>query len=45
MHERALLADLVREIESVAEREGASGVRAVHVRSSKSRVLIASARD
>ncbi|MGZ4335369.1 MAG: hydrogenase/urease maturation nickel metallochaperone HypA [Gaiellaceae bacterium] len=32
MHERALLADLVREIEAVAAREGATGVRAVHVR-------------
>ena len=32
MHERALLADLVREIESVAGREGASAVRAVRVR-------------
>lgn len=32
MHERALLADLVREIESVAGREGASSVRAVRVR-------------
>jgi len=32
MHERALLADLVREIESVAADEGATGVRAVAVR-------------
>jgi hydrogenase nickel incorporation protein HypA/HybF len=32
MHERALLADLVREIESVAALEGASAVRAVEVR-------------
>jgi hydrogenase nickel incorporation protein HypA/HybF len=32
MHERALLADLVREIETVAGREGAAGVRAVRVR-------------
>lgn len=32
MHERALLADLVREIEAVAAREGASGVRSVTVR-------------
>ena len=32
MHERALLADLVREIESVAARESARGVRAVTVR-------------
>ena len=32
MHERALLADLVREIESVVAREGASSVRAVRVR-------------
>jgi hydrogenase nickel incorporation protein HypA/HybF len=32
MHERALLADVVREIEAVAAREGATGVRAVHVR-------------
>ncbi|HKI92007.1 MAG TPA: hydrogenase maturation nickel metallochaperone HypA [Gaiellaceae bacterium] len=32
MHERALLADLVREIESVAAREHASSVRAVRVR-------------
>lgn len=32
MHERALLADLVREIETVAAREGATGVRSVHVR-------------
>jgi hydrogenase nickel incorporation protein HypA/HybF len=31
MHERALLADLVREIESVAAREGAAGVRSVSV--------------
>ena len=31
MHERALLADLVREIESVAAREGATGVRSVTV--------------
>ena len=31
MHERALLADLVREIETVAAREGASGVRSVEV--------------
>ena len=32
MHERALLADLVREIESVAAREGARSVLAVQVR-------------
>jgi hydrogenase nickel incorporation protein HypA/HybF len=32
MHERALLADLVREIESVAALERATGVRAVRVR-------------
>jgi hydrogenase nickel incorporation protein HypA/HybF len=32
MHERALLADLVREIEAVVEREGAAGVRSVRVR-------------
>jgi hydrogenase nickel incorporation protein HypA/HybF len=32
MHERALLADLVREIESVAAREGAAGVCSVQVR-------------
>jgi len=32
MHERALLADLVREIESVAAREGAEKVVAVKVR-------------
>jgi hydrogenase nickel incorporation protein HypA/HybF len=32
MHERALLADLVREIEEVAARERASGVRSVAVR-------------
>ena len=32
MHERALLADLVREIESVAAEEGAVGVRSVCVR-------------
>ncbi len=32
MHERAILADLVREIESVVSREGASSVRAVRVR-------------
>jgi hydrogenase nickel incorporation protein HypA/HybF len=32
MHERALLADLVREIEDVAGREHATRVRAVRVR-------------
>ncbi|HET7567949.1 MAG TPA: hydrogenase/urease maturation nickel metallochaperone HypA [Gaiellaceae bacterium] len=32
MHERALLADLVREIEAVAAREHAAGVRSVRVR-------------
>jgi hydrogenase nickel incorporation protein HypA/HybF len=32
MHERAILADLVREIESVAGREGARRVVGVHVR-------------
>lgn len=32
MHERALLADLVREIETVAAGEGATGVRSVKVR-------------
>lgn len=32
MHERAVLADLVREIESVAGREGARRVVGVHVR-------------
>jgi hydrogenase nickel incorporation protein HypA/HybF len=32
MHERALLADLVREIESVAAREHATRVQAVSVR-------------
>ena len=32
MHERALLADLVREIESVAALERATAVRAVRVR-------------
>ncbi|MGH2897423.1 MAG: hydrogenase/urease maturation nickel metallochaperone HypA [Solirubrobacteraceae bacterium] len=32
MHERALLADLVREIEDVAAREGAARVSAVMVR-------------
>ena len=32
MHERALLADLVREIEAVAAGEDATGVRAVTVR-------------
>jgi hydrogenase nickel incorporation protein HypA/HybF len=32
MHERALLADLVRELEDVVVREGASGVRSVRVR-------------
>lgn len=32
MHERALLADLVREIETVAAQEGAVAVRAVRVR-------------
>lgn len=32
MHERALLADLVREIESVATAEGAVAVRSVDVR-------------
>lgn len=32
MHERALLADLVREIEAVAAGEGAVGVRSVRVR-------------
>ena len=32
MHERALLADLVREIEAVAAREGADKVVAVKVR-------------
>jgi hydrogenase nickel incorporation protein HypA/HybF len=32
MHERALLADLVRELELVASREGAAGVRSVRVR-------------
>jgi len=32
MHERALLADLVREIESVAAREGATRVQGVSVR-------------
>jgi hydrogenase nickel incorporation protein HypA/HybF len=32
MHERALLADLVREIASIAAGEDASGVRAVRVR-------------
>lgn len=32
MHERALLADLVREIETVAAREGADKVVAVKVR-------------
>ena len=32
MHERALLADLVREIESVAQREEARHVRSVRVR-------------
>jgi len=32
MHERALLADLVRELETVASREGATGVRSVCVR-------------
>ncbi len=32
MHERALLADLVRELEAVAAREGATGVRSVVVR-------------
>ena len=32
MHERALLADLVREIEDVAAREGAGGVASVSVR-------------
>jgi hydrogenase nickel incorporation protein HypA/HybF len=32
MHERALLADLVREIECVAASEGAAGVRGVTVR-------------
>jgi hydrogenase nickel incorporation protein HypA/HybF len=32
MHERAVLADLVREIESVAGREGAHRVVGVHVR-------------
>jgi hydrogenase nickel incorporation protein HypA/HybF len=32
MHERALLADLVREIESVATEEGATAVRSVSVR-------------
>jgi hydrogenase nickel incorporation protein HypA/HybF len=32
VHERALLADLVREIETGAAREGATGVRSVHVR-------------
>jgi hydrogenase nickel incorporation protein HypA/HybF len=32
MHERALLADLVREIESVAAEEGATTVRSVSVR-------------
>jgi len=31
MHERALLADLVREIEAVAAREGAPSVRSVEV--------------
>ena len=32
MHERALLADLVREIEAVAAAEGAARVRSVNVR-------------
>ena len=32
MHERALLADLVRKLESVAGREGATGIRSVRVR-------------
>ena len=32
MHEQAIMADLVREIESVCEQEGARGVRAVDVR-------------
>jgi hydrogenase nickel incorporation protein HypA/HybF len=32
MHERALLADLVRELESVAAEEGATRIRAVTVR-------------
>jgi hydrogenase nickel incorporation protein HypA/HybF len=32
MHERVILADLVREIESVAEREGSRRVVGVHVR-------------
>ncbi len=32
MHERALLADLVRELEAVAAREGATAVRSVHLR-------------
>jgi len=32
MHERALLADLVRELESVVAREGATSVRSVRVR-------------
>jgi hydrogenase nickel incorporation protein HypA/HybF len=32
VHERALLADLVRELETVAAVEGATGIRSVQVR-------------